>query len=164
MVNFKSGLVQQSSSSTYLVLGDFYTFLATGESTSGAYALLEMVMQPQSTVPPHIHDEADEAHYILEGEMEYQQGEQTIITTPGNFLRFSRSQCHSFKNIGSKPAKILMWVIPAGPEQFFAEVGLPVKEPMSEEEKPSLLAPPTPTDIEKAIEIATTKYKVKFVL
>ncbi|MUG91461.1 cupin domain-containing protein [Scytonema sp. UIC 10036] len=164
MVNFKSGFVQQSSSSTYLVLGDFYTFLATGESTSGAYALLEIVMQPQSTVPPHIHDEADEAHYILEGEIEYQQGNQTIVATPGNFLHFSRGQSHGFKNTGSKPAKILMWVTPAGPEQFFAEVGIPVKEITSEEEKPSLFAPPTPTDIEKAIEVATAKYKVKFVL
>jgi hypothetical protein len=61
----------------------------------------------------------------------------------------------------STPAKILGWLTPSGPELFFAEVGQPVNLPLSEEEH-SLLTPPNPADIEKAIEIAITKYGVKF--
>lgn len=161
-VNGKGTVVQPGKGSTYLVLGDLYTFLAVGENTGGAYGLVEVILQPQSMTPPHIHDQAAEAHYILEGEVEYQVDEQTTVATPGTFIHFPKGQCHSFKNVGLKPAKLLAWTTPAGPELFFAEVGQPLNLPMSEEEQRSLSSPPTPADIEKAVAIATTKYGVKF--
>lgn len=161
-VNSKGTLVEPGKGSTYLVLGDLYTFIAAGEKTDGAYGLLEMTLQPQSITPPHIHDQADEAHYILEGEVEYQVDEQTTVATPGTFLHFSKDQYHGFKNIGSKPAKLPAWTTPPGPELFFAEVGQPVNLPMSEEEQRSLSSPPNPAALEKAVAIATTKYGVKF--
>ncbi|MFH7029516.1 MAG: cupin domain-containing protein [Heteroscytonema crispum UTEX LB 1556] len=163
-VNPKATLVQPGKGSTYLVLGDLYTFLAVGENTGGAYALYEIVMQPQSITPPHIHDQADEAHYILEGEVEYQLDEQTIVATKGTYLHFPKGQCHSFKNIGSKPAKVLSIATPPGPGQFFAEVGQPVNLPMNSQEERNQTRPPSPADIEKAIEIASTKYGIKFSL
>ncbi|MBW4631303.1 MAG: cupin domain-containing protein [Iphinoe sp. HA4291-MV1] len=133
-----------------------------GEDTSGTYSLTEVVLQPQSITPLHIH-EAEEAHYILEGEVEYQLDEQTIIATPGTFLQLPNGQSHGFTNIGSKPAKILIWVTPAGAEQFFAELGKPVNLPINEEEIRSLCQPPSPDEIEKVIEVATTKYGTKVV-
>ncbi|MEH1965683.1 cupin domain-containing protein [Nostoc sp.] len=159
-VNFKSMFIPPGKGSTYLVLGDLYTILATGKDTGGEYGVYEAVMQPQSTIPPHFHDQTDEAHYILEGEVEYQIDDQTIIATPGTFLNFTKGQCHTFKNIGSKPAKMLTWVTPAGGEQFFVEVGKPVKLPLNEEER-SLLGIVNPADFEKAVVIAA-KY-VQFV-
>ncbi|MGH7998229.1 MAG: cupin domain-containing protein [Brasilonema sp.] len=132
------------------------------EHTGGAYSLTEVVLQPQSMTPPHINEQ-DEAHYILDGEIEYQLDKQTVVATPGTFLQLPKGQSHGFKNIGSKPAKILMHVTPAGPEQFFAELGKPVNLPMSEEEKLSLCHPPSPEEIEKAIEVATTKYGTKVI-
>ncbi|MEH2204523.1 MAG: cupin domain-containing protein [Nostoc sp.] len=153
-VNFKSMLVPPGQGSTYLVLGDLYTILATGKDTNGEYGVYEIVMQPQSVIPPHSHDQTDEAHYILEGEVEYQIGEQTIVATPGTFLNFAKGQCHSFKNIESKPAKILNWVTPAGGEQFFVEAGKPVSLPLNDEER-SLLGVVNPADFEKAVVIAS---------
>lgn len=161
-VNGKGTLVQPGKGSTYLVLGDLYTFLAVGENTGGAYGLVEVVLQPQSMTPPHSHAQADEAHYILEGEVEYQRDDQTIVATPGTFFHFPKGQYHGFKNIGSKPAKLLVWATPAGPELFFAEVGQPVNLPMSEEEQRSLSGSPSPADIEKAVILASTKYGVTF--
>ncbi|RCJ41974.1 cupin [Nostoc minutum NIES-26] len=157
-------VVQPGKGSTYLLLGDFYTFLATGKETGGTYGLVEMVMQPQSVTPPHNHGHADEAHYILDGEVEYQFDDQTLVATPGMYLHFPKGQTHTFKNIGSKPAKVLTLVTPSGPELFFAEAGQPVNLPLSEEEKRKLLTPPNPAELEKAIEIATTKYGIKLVL
>jgi quercetin dioxygenase-like cupin family protein len=153
-VNFKSMLVPPGKGSTYLVLGDLYTILATGKDTGGEYGVYEAVMQPQSMTPPHSHDQTDEAHYILEGEVEYQIEEQTIVATPGTFVNFAKGQCHSFKNIGSKPAKMLTWVTPAGGEQFFVEAGQPVNLPLNEEER-SLLGVVNPADFEKAVAIAS---------
>ena len=160
--NSKTKLIQPSKGTTYLALGDFYTFLATGEDTGGKYALVEMMLQPQSTTPQHINGD-DEAHYIIEGEIEYQLDNQTITATPGTYLYFPKGQGHGFKNVGSTTAKVLMWVTPPGGEQFFAEVGQLVNLPLSEEEKQRLLVPPTPADIEKFVEIALTKYKVELV-
>lgn len=57
----------------------------------------------------------------------------------------------------------IMWVTPPGGEQFYAEVGQLVNLPMSEEEKRRLSVTPTPADMEKIVELAVTKYKVKLV-
>ncbi|NMG05359.1 cupin domain-containing protein [Brasilonema sp. UFV-L1] len=162
-VNSKSTIVQPGQGSTYLFWGDLYTFLAVGEDTGGAYSLTEVILQPQSITPLHMHDQADEAHYILDGEVEYQLDEKTIVATPGTFLQLPKGQSHGFKNNGSKPAKMLIHATPAGPEQFFAELGQPVHLPINEEEIRSLSQPPSPDEIEKAIELATTKYGTKVV-
>ncbi len=160
--NYQTTLVQPGNGSTYLALGDLYTFLATGEDTGGAYSIIEVLMQPQSMIPPHRHDQADEAHYILEGEVEYQLEDRTMIAISGTFFNFPRNKYHGFKNIGSNPAKILMIITPSGAEQFFSEVGQQIVEPMSDEEKRNLLSPPNPADVEKAIEVAITKYGLEF--
>lgn len=151
-VNPKATLVQPGKGATYLALGDLYTFLATAQDTDGKYALVEMVLQPQSITPQHIHEDNDEAHYVLEREVEYQLDDRTIVVTKGTYLHFPKGQGHGFKNIGSKTAKVLMWVTPPGGEQFFAEVGQLVNLPMSDEEKRSLSVPPTPADMEKISE------------
>ncbi|BAU65872.1 cupin 2 domain-containing protein [Stanieria sp. NIES-3757] len=161
-VNLKATLVEPGKGATYLALGDLYTFLATGEDTDGKYALVEMVLQPQSNTPQHINEE-DEAHYILEGKVEYQLDERTITAIPGTYLYFPKGKGHGFKNIGSTTAKVLMWVTPPGGEQFYAEIGQLVNLLMSEKEKRNLSVPPSPADIEKFVELALTKYKVKLV-
>ena len=163
-VNAKATLIQPGGAPTYLVLGDLYTFLAVGEDTGGTYSLYEIVMQPQSTTPLHSHDQAAESHYILEGEVEYQFDGQTIVAIPGTYLHFPKGQHHSFKNIGLKSAKVLTIATPSGPEKFFAEVGQLVNLPMNPEQERNQNRPPSPADIEKAVEIASTKYGIKFPL
>jgi len=151
-----------NSKPTYLTLGDFYTFLATGKDTDGKYSLTEMVMQPGSVIPAHIHDQFEEAHYILEGEVEYQLDDKTIVAIPGAFLQFPIGQAHAFKNVTSQPAKVLAFMTPPENEQFFPEFGQQVNLPISEEEKRNFLVFPTPADLEKAVELALKKYRVKF--
>lgn len=124
------GLLQQpEQGSSYWVLGDLYTFKAVGEETGQAYALCEILVQPQSGTPSHVHSHEDEAFYVQSGEFEFQLDEQTIVATPGTFLHSPRGQLHRFTNIGSSPGKLLFWVTPAGLEKFFAEVGTPTINP-----------------------------------
>ncbi len=152
----QSILRQPGQGSSYWVLGDLYTLKATGEETGKSYALTEILVQPQSATPPHIHHREDEAFYIQEGKVEFQLGDRTIVATPGTFLHSPKGQLHSFKNISSKPAKMLCWVTPAGLEQFFAEVGVPL-----EERSPS---PPavSPADIETIMATAP-KYGLEII-
>ncbi len=121
-----SGVVQQpGQGSSYWVLGDLYTFKAVGEDTGNAYALVEIIVQPQSGTPPHIHSHENEAFYIQEGELEFQLDEQILIATPGTFLHSPKGQIHGFTNTTTQPAKLLCWLTPGGLEKFFMEVGVP---------------------------------------
>lgn len=142
-------LMQLGEGYSAWVLGDLYTFKALSEDTGQAYGLIEIVMQPNSAVPPHIHTRENESFYIQAGEMEFQLGEQTIVATPGTFVHSAKGKPHSFRNIGAKPAKFLCWLTPGGLENFFIEVGATVSE--------ENLTPPavTSADIEKLIATAS---------
>jgi quercetin dioxygenase-like cupin family protein len=156
MTIHQQGLLQQpGQGSSYWVLGDLYTFKAVGAETGQAYALCEIIVQPQSGTPPHIHSHEDEAFYIQSGELEFQLDEQTIVATPGTFLHSPKGQLHRFTNLGDMPAKLLFWVTPAGLEQFFAEVGIAVE---------LFAVPPavTPEDIEKIMATAP-KYGLEII-
>lgn len=48
---------------TVAVVGDVYRFLATGEDTDGKYALLEAIVPPGGSPPPHVHSREDEASF-----------------------------------------------------------------------------------------------------
>ncbi|MEH2418236.1 cupin domain-containing protein [Nostoc sp.] len=76
--------------------------------------MFEVVLAPQLGPPPHIHSRKDEAFYIQEGSIEFYLDEQTVVATSGTFLHSPKGQLHSFKNIGSVPAKMLIWATPGG--------------------------------------------------
>ena len=142
----RSGIVQQpdQGSSYWMFNNDLYTFKAAGEDTGGVYSLMELLVQPNSGAPLHMHSREDESIYILEGEFQFQLGEQTIVATAGTFLYCPKHLSHGFTNIGEKPAKFLTWHTPSGLEKFFAQVGVPAVD---------RLAPPvfSKADIEEKI-------------
>ena len=130
------------------VVGDVYRFLATGEETGGKYAMWEAIVPPGGGPPPHIHSREEESFYILEGEISFLIGDQRIVATAGMFANMPVGCLHSFKNESGKPAKMLISVSPAGLEQMFFEVGLPV-------ESGATAAPlPAKADIEKLLAVA----------
>ncbi|KYC37235.1 cupin [Scytonema hofmannii PCC 7110] len=145
IANLNAICLQPGEGSSSWVLGDLYTFKAKGDDTGKTYALIEIVMQPHSATPPHIHTHENESFYIQEGEIEFQLGGQSLIATPGTFVHSPKGQPHSFRNIGAKPAKFLCWLTPSGLEQLFIEVGTPVSEQNTT--SPGV----TPKDIEKLL-------------
>ena len=74
---------QSSSSGTHLLpgegksvwlVGDLVTVKLEGEDTGGAHSLVEETTPPEGGPPPHIHHNADETIYVLEGELEFMVG------------------------------------------------------------------------------------------
>ncbi|BAZ14075.1 cupin 2 domain-containing protein [Calothrix sp. NIES-4071] len=120
-------LLRSGDGDSYSVAGDVTTFKATSEQTDGKYALFEVVVAPQLGPPPHIHSREDEAFYIQSGSIEFYLDKQTVLATPGTFLHSPKGQLHSFKNVGSTPAKMLILATPGGVEKFFAQVGTKVE-------------------------------------
>src|SRR5947209_3753163 len=133
---------------TVAVVGDVYRFLATGEDTNGKYALWEAIVPPGGGPPPHVHSREEEGFYILEGAITLTIGEKRLVASAGMFANMPVGTPHSFKNEGSRPARMLISLAPAGLEQMFFEFGVPLPEGAT------TAPPPTKAEIERLLAVA----------
>ena len=108
--------------------GHQVTCKAHAEETGGAYSLLEVLITGEGP-PQHIHNDADEAFYVLEGEVNVLRGEETLHAAAGAFVLIPRGIAHTIWNAGSTPAKTLAIFSPPGFEAYFLETGDEDKEP-----------------------------------
>lgn len=150
-------LTKPGAGRTIAVVGDAYRFLATGDDTSGRYALWEAHVPPGGGPPPHVHRREEEGFYILAGEITFTIVDQRLVLSAGMFANMPVGTPHSFKNESSQPAKMLISVAPAGLEQMFFEIGVPLPEGAT------AALPPTKEEIEKLIAIAP-RYGIEILL
>ena len=130
----------------FSAVGDVYRNLALGQQTGGVYTLHEIRVSPNNGPPPHIHSREDESFFVLEGEVDFQVGDEKITARPGTFIQGPRGIAHSFKNNTERPARLLVFVTPAGFENFVLEFARPVASfdsaaiPATKDEVDKLLA------------------------
>ncbi len=105
--------------------GDTYTLLLTGEDTGGRYCLIDMHVPPGGGPPPHRHD-FEEMFTVLDGEMEAIFRGQKSVVRAGETINIPANAPHSFTNASDKPARLLCMCAPAGQDEFFLAVGVPV--------------------------------------
>ena len=110
------------------VPGHQITYKAKAEETGGAYSLLEVLITGEGP-PQHIHNDADEAFYVVEGEVNVKRGEETLHAPTGAFVLIPRGTVHTTWNTGSAPAKLLAIFSPPGMEEYFMETGEEGREP-----------------------------------
>jgi quercetin dioxygenase-like cupin family protein len=101
--------------------GDHYRFLVTGEETGGAYFVMEALVPAGGGPPPHIHRREDETFYLVEGEIVFTLGEETITAGRGDFVNVPKGTVHNFHNAGTETARLVLTFTPAGIERFFEE-------------------------------------------
>ncbi len=107
------------------LVGDTYTVLLSGEDTNGRYCLIDMHIPPGGGPPPHRHD-FEETFMLLEGEIEATfRGEKSTVRA-GETLHIPANAPHSFTNASKATVRLLCLCAPAGQEEFFAQVGVPV--------------------------------------
>ena len=133
---------------TIAVVGDVYRFLATGEETNGKYALFEALVPPGGGPPPHVHSREEEGFYVLDGEITFTVNGERVVATAGTFANMPVGTPHSFKNESDRPARMLISLAPAGLEQMFFEVGVPLAQGTT------TAPPPTKDEIEKLLAVA----------
>jgi quercetin dioxygenase-like cupin family protein len=133
---------------TVAVVGDVYRFLATGADTNGKYAQWEALVPPGGGPPPHVHSREEEGFFILEGEITLTVNGERIVAKAGTFANMPVGTPHSFKNESEQPTKMLISVAPAGLEQMFFEVGVPLTE------RATMALPPTKDEIERLLAVA----------
>lgn len=108
--------------------GYLLTFLATGEDTGGAFALVEEVgRKGQSAEPPmHIQTREEESFYVIEGQMTFIVGAETIVAPAGTFVAIPRGVPHRFL-LDTEHVRLLNLCVPAGFEGFLRELSVPAE-------------------------------------
>lgn len=153
----ESKLIQPGEGRRLAVAAGIYTIKAAGQDTGGAYAMLEILVSPQSGPPSHLHSREVESFYILEGSLSFWLADQKLTGGAGCLVIAPPGLPHAFKNEGDTPARALLLITPAGLEEFFEEVGSPLQEGSA---GPKVV---TPEDLEKVV-ATTPKYGIEIKL
>jgi quercetin dioxygenase-like cupin family protein len=107
------------------LVGDTYTILLSGKDTAGRFCLIDMHIPPNGGPPPHRHD-FEESFILLEGEIEATFRGTKSIAKAGETIHIPANAPHQFHNVSDLPVRLLCICSPAGQEEFFAQVGVPV--------------------------------------
>ena len=96
-------------------------FLVTGEDTKHT-SMFEWSVPAGFATGLHVHNVQEETFYVLEGECEWQVGDELVRAKPGTYLFVPPGVPHNIANRSDKPARLLMTVSPPGHEHYFEEL------------------------------------------
>ena len=108
------------------LVGDTYTVLLGGEDTNNQFCLIDMFVPPGGGPPPHRHD-FEETFVVLEGEIQTTFRGKKDLVRAGETIHIPANAPHQFQNISDNPARLLCICSPAGQDEFFMQVGIPVE-------------------------------------
>jgi mannose-6-phosphate isomerase-like protein (cupin superfamily) len=96
-------------------------FLArTADTPRFTFGIIDFA--PGRELEAHVHDDEDDAFFILEGELTFVFGGETVPAPPGTFVLVPPGVEHGFRNDGAGPVRMLNIHAPAG---FDRRIGLP---------------------------------------
>ena len=139
------------------LVGNTYTILLTGRDTAGRYCLIDMHVPPGGGPPPHRHD-FEESFTVLEGEIETTfRGEHSTVRA-GQAVNIPANAPHQFRNRSERPARLLCLCSPAGQEEFFMELGVPLATRTT---APPKLDPAGQAELKSKTEALAPKYRTE---
>jgi quercetin dioxygenase-like cupin family protein len=98
--------------------GSVLSLKVTGRQSRGLVTVLEGVVR--SGGPPlHVHGAEDEVVIVLEGQLDYQVGDERGELAAGGLLWFPRQVPHAVANLTGEPCRFITVVTPSGIEDFF---------------------------------------------
>jgi len=92
-----------------------------GRRTGASFAVMDCYLPVGEGPPPHIHDDEDEAFYVLEGRMRFKSEGAEWVLDRGGFVYLPRGIMHQPMVEGDQPARALTIVSRVGLEDFFAD-------------------------------------------
>jgi len=96
-------------------------FLVTGNDTRHT-SMFEWTIPAGFSTGLHVHRVQEETFYVLEGECDWQVGNERVRATPGTYLFLPPGVAHNIGNASEKVARVLMTVSPPGHERYFEEL------------------------------------------
>jgi mannose-6-phosphate isomerase-like protein (cupin superfamily) len=121
---FMNAVVLKAGEGRTLPLGPIHMVVQEdGTHTRGTLGVAEFEVAPHApTPPPHIHHAHEEGFYILEGELEFLAGTQTLRASQGTFVMVPIGTVHTFSNPTDKPARFLNTFTPPLYLGYFEEL------------------------------------------
>lgn len=118
------GFVVLPDQGRLLDLGTFQAVvLAAGDQTSGDLTVLQTQSEPAGFGPPlHLHRDAAEVFFVLEGEYLMFMDKEQHLCPPGAFVYVPRGMPHTFKVSSEGPGRKLNLFTPAAMIGFFEEL------------------------------------------
>jgi mannose-6-phosphate isomerase-like protein (cupin superfamily) len=119
-----NAVVVKAGEGRALRLGDVQMVVKEdGTHTRGTLGLAEFEVPPQGHYAPHfhIHHAHEEGFYILEGELEFVVGTQTVRAGQGAFVMVPIGVAHTFSNPTERPARLLCTFTPHRYLSYFEE-------------------------------------------
>ena len=106
----------------------------SGKDTNGDLAIFEQTsLSPKRGTPLHIHPNLDEVFYVLDGEYQFQVGEESFRLKTGDSIFLPRKVAHAWAQV-SERGRMTVLFQPAGKlEEFFLTMSTLTKEPTQAE-------------------------------
>jgi quercetin dioxygenase-like cupin family protein len=70
-------------------------------------SMLEIEFDETFAVDPHTHSDHVDAFYVLDGEVEFTAGDETVRLGPGSIVAAPPGSRHGFRNAGGGRARVL---------------------------------------------------------
>jgi mannose-6-phosphate isomerase-like protein (cupin superfamily) len=115
-------------------MGAFSMSLKAGDDErSRSFSLLEASEPPDFGPPLHIHHNAAEAFYVLEGEYQIFIEDDRFLCPAGSFIYVPAGLVHGFR-VGSSPSRKLNLYVPAAMIGYFDELAANTSTPLDSAE------------------------------
>jgi mannose-6-phosphate isomerase-like protein (cupin superfamily) len=108
-------------------LGGFLmTVKAAAQDTGEAFTLLEAAEPAHFGPPMHVHRDAAEAFYVLEGEYIIFVNDDEVHCPAGSFIYIPAGAVHGFR-VGPQPSRKLNLYVPAAMVGYFDELAAAIR-------------------------------------
>ncbi len=114
--------IEPHEARSYQMMGTLWRVLASGDETGGVVGALDERSAHGICAPMHVHDDADEIFYVLDGNLTFIVGEKRIEAAAGAFVYLPRFVHHGF-NCNSAEARVFNFLTPAGFERLILDGG-----------------------------------------
>ncbi|WP_020667302.1 cupin domain-containing protein [Amycolatopsis nigrescens] len=97
-----------------------FSIKATSQDTEDRFSLLEVTLARE--IPRHVHHRADEAIYVLDGELGIEFAGREYTATAGMFTLLPRGVPHALRPLSEKPPRVLQLSVPGGWEHYVEDL------------------------------------------
>ena len=119
--------------------GGLVEIKATAADTGGQMTIVEVTEHAGAEAPLHVHHRDDEGFWILEGEVTFEVGDETIEARAGDYVFAPRGIPHRF-TVGERGCRMLFIMVPGGMEDVIRATSEPAASrtlPPPPDEEPS---------------------------
>jgi quercetin dioxygenase-like cupin family protein len=107
---------------SFTVFGDRVDLFVDSATSNGLCATIVEEVAPGGGPPPHRHTREDETFVVVDGEFEFLRDGSWQPLPPGEATFAPRGHIHTFRNSGSTPGKLCVFISPAGFEDYLEEL------------------------------------------